>query len=311
MTISQDSTRDSPRTVGEYLTRLRAALRGADSALIQDALYDAEDHLRSELAENPGMSEAEILAKISNSYGAPDEVAAIYVDKEVVVERALRSPAPARRRTTLGRFFGIAADPRAYAALFYMLLALPTGIFFFTWAITGVALSLGLSILIIGIPFMLLFLGTVRVLALVEGRLIEVMLGERMPRRPVYADRDKPWRARIKGMLVDPRTWSTLLYMVLKLPLGILYFVLAVAGISIGLALLFAPVAQFLASLGVVDGGIRLDGNMILPPLILAPLAFLLGACLLFGTLHLARALGRMQAVLAKHLLVKREDRNP
>jgi uncharacterized membrane protein len=50
--------RPLPRTIAEYLDDLRAALRGADPALIQDALYDAEDHLRSELAENPGKSEA-------------------------------------------------------------------------------------------------------------------------------------------------------------------------------------------------------------------------------------------------------------
>ena len=107
----------TPRTIAEYLDQLRAALQGADPALIQDALYDAEDHLRSELADNPGKSEAEVLAKIATSYGAPEEVAGIYVDKEHQVQQALSSPTPPRRRTALGRFFGIGADPRAYASL--------------------------------------------------------------------------------------------------------------------------------------------------------------------------------------------------
>ena len=105
----------TPRTIAEYLDQLRAALRGADPALVQDALYDAEDHLRAELAENPGKSEADVLAKITTTYGAPDEVATIYVDKEVQVAEALRSPPQPPRRTALGRFFGVAADPRAYA----------------------------------------------------------------------------------------------------------------------------------------------------------------------------------------------------
>ena len=43
----------APRTIAEYLEQLRAALRGADPALIQDALYDAEEHLRAELADSP------------------------------------------------------------------------------------------------------------------------------------------------------------------------------------------------------------------------------------------------------------------
>lgn len=42
---------NTPRTIAEYLEQLRAALAGADPALIQDALYDAEEHLRAELQD--------------------------------------------------------------------------------------------------------------------------------------------------------------------------------------------------------------------------------------------------------------------
>jgi uncharacterized membrane protein len=297
-------TQPIPRTIAEYLTQLRKALRGADPALVQDALYDAEDHLRSELAENPGLDETAVLARIVTSYGAPDEVAAIYVDQEVQVAQALRAPPPPPRHSALGRFFGVAADPRAYAALFYMLLSLATGIFYFTWAVTGIALSLGLSVLIFGIAFAVLFFGTVRVLSLVEGRLVEVMLGERMPRRPQYADRAKPLWQRIREMFADPRTWSTLLYMLLMLPLGVFYFALATCGIALSLGLLFAPVLQFLAWSGAIDGGLVFDGEAVVAPLLLAPLAFLLGVVLLFSMLHLARGIGRLQGNLAKHLLV-------
>jgi uncharacterized membrane protein len=295
-----------PRTIAEYLEQLRAALRGADPALIQDALYDAEDHLRSELAENPGKSEAEVLAKIATTYGAPDEVAGIYVDKEQQVQQALRAPPPPPRKTALGRFFGVAADPRAYASLFYMMLSLATGIFYFVWAVTGISLSVGLSILIFGLAFAVLFFGTVRVLSLVEGRIIEVMLGERMPRRPVYAERGKPVMTRIKEMFTDPRTWSTLLYMMLMLPLGIVYFTMAVTGTTLSLALMFAPVAIALRAMGVIDtGGIYIDGENVIPPVIALPFSFLLGVVLLFGMLHLARGVGKFQGALAKHLLVK------
>lgn len=38
---------NTPRTIDEYLQQLRASLFGADPALIQDALYDAEEHLRA------------------------------------------------------------------------------------------------------------------------------------------------------------------------------------------------------------------------------------------------------------------------
>jgi uncharacterized membrane protein len=300
----------TPRTIREYLDQLRAALGDADPALIQDALYDAEDHLRSEMAENRGKTETEMLARIANSYGAPEEVAAIYVDKEKVVQQALLAPAPPRQHSALGRFFGVAADPRAYAALFYMLLALPTGIFYFTWAVAGISLSIGLSILIFGIAFAVLFFGTVRVLALVEGRLVEVMLGVRMPRRPPYVLRHQGWGARVKALFTDPRSWSTLLYMVLKLPLGIVYFAIAVAGIAMSLGLLFAPIAAVLQQRGVFDDGpgFYWDGQLVAPPLILAPLAFIAGVVLLFSVLHLARGIARFQGALAKALLVPSSD---
>jgi len=295
----------TPKTIREYLDQLRAALGNADPALVQDALYDAEDHLRSELAENPGKTEADVLGKIANTYGAPDEVAAIYVDKEQVVQQALRAPPPPPRRSALGRFFGVAADPRAYAALFYMLLSLATGIFYFVWAVTGVSLSIGLSILIFGIVFAALFFGTVRVLALVEGRIIEVMLGERMPRRPPYQDRELGWRQRVVAMFTDPRTWSTLLYMVLMLPLGIVYFTIAVTGISVSIAMVAAPVAVLLAQSGMIEGGIYLDGQSVVPPIVLLPFTLLLGVVLPFALLHLARGVAHFQGALAKHLLVK------
>ena len=256
-----------PTTIPQYLAQLRASLEGADPAMVQDALYDAEEYLRSELAAQPGRSEAEVIADVAGSYGAPDEVAEIYRETEVTVNRALRTPradtAPVLRaaaeasgvepaapppapvqRSLLARFFGVVADPHTYGALFYMLLSLATGIFFFTWVVTGLSLSLGLLILIIGIPLTVLFFGSVRGLALLEGRLVEALLGERMPRRPRYTDRSRTWLQRIGDMFTDGRTWLTLLYFVLMLPLGVIYFTLAVTLLSLSLSLIWAPVAE-------------------------------------------------------------------
>src|SRR3546814_7250244 len=109
--------------------------------MIQDALYDAEEHLRAELAEQPDRDEAAMLEHVVGSYGAPDVVAEIYRDQEIRIQRALRPPPPPKRRSLAGRFFGVAADPHPYGALFYMLLSLATGIFYFIQAGTGLSLS--------------------------------------------------------------------------------------------------------------------------------------------------------------------------
>jgi len=289
-----------PTTIPEYLEQLRAALKGADPAMIQDALYDAEEYLRSELAEQAGKSEAEVIASVAGSYGAPEEVADIYRQTEVTVTRALRAPPPPPRRSSLGRFFGVAADPRTYGALFYMLLSLITGTFYFTWVVTGASISLGTLILIIGLPLLVLFFGSIRVLSLVEGRIVEALLGQRMPRRPPYINRDRPWLSRIGDMFTDGRTWSTMLYLLLMLPLGIVYFTLATVLLSTSLTMLASPLLYFWD-----DSLIWVDGVPLSISHVWAiPLVTVAGLLLLFVTLHVARGIGHVHGWLAKQLLV-------
>lgn len=323
----EHTPRALPTTIPAYLEQLRVALAGADPAMIQDALYDAEEYLRSELAEQAGKSEAEVIAGVAGSYGAPEEVAEIYRETEVTVNRALRSPgarltpaavaaaaaatpgaaippppAAVKSRSPLARFFGVALDPHTYGALFYMLLSLATGTFFFTWVVTGLSLSVSLLILIIGIPILLLFLGSVRVLSLVEGRIVETMLGVRMPRRPNYIDKSQGWLARIGAMFSDVRTWLTMLYFLLMLPLGTLYFSIATTLLSLSLGLVFAPLVSALFD---QPAYIWVNGVNIATDFWWWPVCVVLGAMLLFATLHLARAVGKLHGALAKQLLVR------
>ena len=303
---------NAPRTIIEYLEQLRAALRGADPALVQDALYDAEEHLRAELAEQPGRDEAAMLDHVVGTYGAPDEVAEIYRDQEIKIQHAIRPPPTPQRRSLLGRFFGVAADPHTYGALFYMLLALVTGIFYFTWAVTGLSLSAGLAVLIIGIPFMVLFLGSVRGLSLLEGRIVETMLGVRMPRRPPYpSQQGLPLMKRIGAMFTDGRTWGTLFYMLLMLPLGIVYFTVTVSLLSVSIGFIAAPIMKCLS--GVMHWE---SGTCTGPDWVCSGVDWLgswsgaislcaLGIVLLFATLHLVRGIGRLHGQMAKNLLVR------
>ncbi len=301
--------RTAPRSIEQYLTALRTALAGEDPALVQDALYDAEEYLRAEVAANPGRNEADTLELIASTYGAPDEVAQAYRTTEKQVRTALAPPPRKAPRTVLGRFFGVYGDSRTWTALFFMLLALVTGIFYFTMTVTGLAMSAGLMVMIIGIPFFLLFVGFTRVLALAEGRLVEGLLGQRMPRRPLYPAKGMPILERIKGMLVDRRTWTTMFYFLLMLPLGILYFVIAVTGISVSLGLVGGSIAGLLMEAGVGSGGISLDDQVYFAPSpMMAPLVMILGVLLLTVVMHLVRGIGRGHGTLAKHLLVARAD---
>jgi hypothetical protein len=257
-----------------------------------------------------GKTEADVLELIASTYGAPEEVAAAYRDTEVKVKAALRTPPPRRPENPSGfrRFFGIYLDPRAYTSLFYMLLTLATGLLYFTVVVVGLSVSAGLAILIIGVPFFLAFIGITRVISLGEGRLIEAITGERMPRRPVHPGPSTGWWARIGAMLSDARTWTTLLYLVVMLPLGIIYFTLATVGLSASLRLVTSPFFAIAGRLGWYPGveWSWWTDSWYYPESVVGSLFMCaIGVVVMTLLMHLARGIGRGHARLAKALLVE------
>lgn len=203
-------------------------------------------------------------------------------------------------------FFGVIGDPRAYGALVYMLLSLATGVFYFSWTVTGLSLTVGLFILIIGIPFALLFIGSVRVLSHVEGRIIEALLGVRMPRRlPAKTPEDETLFVRIKDALTDVRTWSSLFYLLLMLPLGVIYFTVAVTGVSVSLGLTGGALWSLITNRSnfTISDVPWLDHLLhTAPGLVLAAIA---GVLLFFVVLHIARGIGWLHGRVAELLLVR------
>ncbi len=299
-------------SIEDYLERLRRELAGSDPALIQDALYDAEEFLRNEAAAETAAGgaaetvaggaagEPAALARAVQRFGTPREVAEAYRDTEARVIAALASPPVRPSASPLARVFGVFLDPRAYGSLLYMFLSLATGILYFVWAVTGLSLSLGLSVLIFGLPFLLLFLASIRLFSLLEGRIVESLLGVRMPRRPQLATQGGPLLSRLGARLSDRRTWTTLLYMILKLPAGILTFTLFTSLLAVSLALTVAPLFQVLFDQGII----QIDNERFYLSVWAFPFVWLLGVLLLLGAMHLARALGRAQGAMAKVMLV-------
>jgi hypothetical protein len=310
------------RSVDEYLTLLKNELSGSDIATIRDALADAEEYLRDALenaqANQPGIREADALPAIIEEFGSPEEIGAAYKKIEARVPPTLaRAPRAGQNRSILGRFFSVYTDPAAWGSLLYLLLSLVTGILYFTWAVTGVSLSIGLLVLIISLPFIALFLLSVRGIALVEGRIVEALLGVRMPRRPVFVDKNLGWWGRFKLLVTGKHTWLSILYMLLMLPLGTLYFSIFTILLTLSLSLLIGPLAAVFMDLVL---HIPMQPTAALIPLHFpvgmingtryylsygwTPVIVLVGFLIATLTLHLARLIGRSQGKLAKVLLV-------
>ena len=106
---------------------------------------------------------------------------------------------------------------------------------------------------------------------------------------------------------------TTQLYFLLMLPLGIGYFVIAVTLLAIALAFIASPLLYWLAEstdVAALQGmewtvaGLSFADHPA-APWIMLPLMVLAGLATLLATLHVARGIGYLHALLAKHLLVK------
>jgi uncharacterized membrane protein len=291
------------KSVEEYLDALKTELRDSDAATIQDALADAEEHLRAALAnlreKQPEISEEQALGQVIEQYGSPEETASAYAEVE-------RRTVPQLTRETskdmspLGSFFGVYTDARAWGALLYMLIAFVTGVFYFTWAVTGLSLSVSFALFIFGLPFALLFFLSVRGLALLEGRLVEGLLGVRMPRRPLFTQTNLKWLDRLKELATDRHTWFSILYMFIQFILGTIYFVLFVTVLSFSLSFIAIPVLQEWWGMGAIyNNGIRYFFPTWSYPLLI------FGGILLWTIfMNLARGVGQLHGRMAKSMLV-------
>jgi len=241
------------------------------------------------------------LNSIIEQYGSPSEIASAYAEVE---RRTVPQLSRENQKTEsfVAHFFGVYADARAWGALLYMLIAFVTGIFYFTWAVTGLSISLSFSIFIFGLPLALLFLLSVRGLALLEGRLVEALLGVRMPRRPLFTQQNLKWFDRLKELAMDRHTWFSILYMFIQFILGIIYFVVSVTVFSVSLSLIAAPFLQeILKRSPIIDWNLCC---MVLAPTWSYPLLILGGVLLWTMFMNLARGVGQLHGRMAKALLV-------
>ena len=293
------------KDVQEYLEKLKEELEGTDPALIQDALSDAEGHLRTgleeEIAQSPGLSESEALKPIIEKYGSPSEIATAYRAIESHIAPSLASARPQDSRSFWAKFFGVLAEARAWGAFSYMLLALFTGVIFGGWALLGGFISACSLLFIIGLPIFGLFLLSIRGIALLEGRVVEALLGVRMPRRSLFLEKDLGWIDKFKVLVTDAYSWKALLYAVLLFPLGLIYY--GVFGLLFVLSLTFisSPVLELVFHIP-----LDLFGDNVFTPVWFLPVVCIVGLILLPVTFHLAKFIGEIHARFAKSMLVRK-----
>lgn len=136
-------------------------------------------------------------------------------------------------------FFGVPFRRQTYRNLGYLLLAFPLGIAYFVLYTVGIALSVGLAIVLVG--FAVLALAFVLALALAgfERVLTNWLLRTNIEPQVTLAGDDV--RSRLQSLLTNVRTWTSLIYLPSKFLLGIGAFVFAFTGLSTAIAMLSVP----------------------------------------------------------------------
>ena len=191
-------------------------------------------------------------------------------------------------------FFGVVAEPRSYLNIVYLLLAFPLGTFYFVFLVTGLSLGFGLIITLVGIPILLLVLSGSWVLCRFERQVAITLLNEDIPLSVSGPASGGLW-SRVKALLKDRVTWTGVLYLFLKFPLGIVTFTIAVTLIAVTVGLLAAPTYMWTSD-PLVWGSWSFD------PFPWSWILTIIGIPMVFISLHLLNAIavvfGRMTRVM-------------
>jgi hypothetical protein len=140
-----------------------------------------------------------------------------------------------------GRFFKVVVEGQTYLNLLYLGAAFPLGVFYLVFLVSGISLGISLSIIWVGIPILLLMGVAWWALGAFERTMAVHLLKEEIPPMvyPIRLDRDM-WVG-FKRYFANPITWKSLLYLLLKFPLGLVTFVILMTLIPLDVAFLSMP----------------------------------------------------------------------
>jgi len=194
-------------------------------------------------------------------------------------------------------FFGVVAEPQSYLNIVYLLLAFPLGTFYFVFLVTGLSLGFGLIITLVGIPILLLVISGSWVLCRFERQVAITLLNEDIPLSVSPPASGGLW-SRVKVLLKDRVTWTGVLYLFLKFPLGIVTFTIAVTLIAVTVGFLAAPTYMWTSD-SIVWGSWSFD------PFPWSWILTIIGIPMVFISLHLMNAIAAVFGRVTRAMLEK------
>jgi hypothetical protein len=195
----------------------------------------------------------------------------------------------------LERLYGVVVKPQTYLNILYLLLAFPLGIAYFVFLVTGFSLGIGLLILWVGFLILAGVLALCWPLTLFERQMVISLLHIDIPALQANQQPGRTLFQQIKSHLTSSTTWKGIAFLLLKFPIGIVDFTVAVTLLSLSFGLLLAPLAYpwFQIDLGFA----RLHS---MPA---AMIAFVFGLVIAPLSLHAMNLLAEWQGKLARLMM--------
>lgn len=198
------------------------------------------------------------------------------------------------RTLTARRLFGVPFRAATWRHVLYLLLALPLGVAYFGVLVTGWSVGAGLAVIVVGLGVLAATMVAWRLMAGIERGLARRLLGVTILPPAHMAPGLTPWQ-RGKSLLRDPVTWKSLVFVVLKLPMGLIAF-----SSIVGLGFVAAVLALAPAIVAITP--VTLFGWILETPAEAVPVVPL-GLAGLLGVLHLANGLAWLAGLVARAML--------
>jgi hypothetical protein len=199
------------------------------------------------------------------------------------------------RPDPLVQFLRAPFHARSYTGLIYLMLSMPLGIFYFTFLATSLSVGIGLLVTVIGLPVLGLTVWASWWLAALERQMAIGLLGAEVPPMgPTPFQSGRGFRYDLEEFLSNRVTWTGMLFLGLKLPLGVLSFAMTVTLIAVSTSFLLVPFVYPLSLIetdSVILWWVDSPGE--------AALCFLIGLFLAYASLLILNGLAAVWKMLA------------
>lgn len=200
----------------------------------------------------------------------------------------------------------------------FLLISFPLGLTYFMVVVTGISLGLGTLVIWIGLPILFTTMLLIHGMAEIERRMVSSLLHIPVPHQlREQHETGRGFLRRFGRLLSDPYTWTGMIYMFMKLPIGILSFVLALTLPIVSAAVTLMPLVYLVnlfVNLILLKNGVQSTGYII-PyfievhgqfDLVMFARSFIgipVGLALWFATRFLLNGLARVSGELALAML--------